>query len=211
MTSSNLKLCGAFAFDPRSRTWVWAEETYAVFGFQPGDVVPTTELILFHQHPEDRAAFERFVAEVLEQGRTGSLWHRVVDAAGVVRQLVTATSGERDERSRLRRVIGHVVDVTEVARRATSRDVHQALESLADSRPRIEQAKGALMWGYGLDEEQAFGVLRRYSQLCNVKVRDIARDLVVQLAKGGGLPADRREMLDRLVSDVRQAGLERGA
>jgi hypothetical protein len=213
VTSSNLEFCGAFGYDPGSGTWSWAEETFAVYGFTPGDVVPTTELILFHQHPEDRAGFETFIAEVISPGRTGSLWHRVVDAAGVVRQVVTSTSTsvERDERTGRRRVVGHVVDVTEPARRATSREVEQAMTSLADSRPRIEQAKGALMWAYALDDEQAFAVLRRYSQVCNVKVRDVARDLVLQLGAGAGVPGHHRQLLDRLVDTVRPDLMEPGA
>lgn len=52
------------------------------------------------------------------------------------------------------------------------------LNTALDSRKRIGQAQGILMERYGLDETKAFEVLRRYSQHLNVKLRQIADDLV---------------------------------
>ncbi len=56
-----------------------------------------------------------------------------------------------------------------------------------DGRKRIGQAQGILMERHGLDEEQAFAVLRRYSQDQNIKLRDLAEQLVRtgQLPVGG--------------------------
>ena len=47
-----------------------------------------------------------------------------------------------------------------------------------DSRKRIGQAQGILMERFGLDEAAAFEVLRRYSQDHNIKLRDVAENLV---------------------------------
>lgn len=47
-----------------------------------------------------------------------------------------------------------------------------------DSRKRIGQAQGILMERHGLDEATAFEVLRRYSQDHNIKLRQVAEDLV---------------------------------
>lgn len=47
-----------------------------------------------------------------------------------------------------------------------------------DTRKRIGQAQGILMAYYDLDEERAFEVLRRYSQDYNVKLREIADQIV---------------------------------
>ena len=52
---------------------------------------------------------------------------------------------------------------------------------MSQSRPAIEQAKGALMVSYGLDADDAFLLLRRYSQHVNVKLRDVARAVVEAL------------------------------
>jgi AmiR/NasT family two-component response regulator len=49
----------------------------------------------------------------------------------------------------------------------------------------IEQAKGVLMAQAGCRPDEAFDILRRASQRTNVKVRDLAAD-IVERASGGG-------------------------
>lgn len=64
----------------------------------------------------------------------------------------------------------------------------QDLWNAIDSRHEIGQAEGILMERYGLTSEQAFGVLRRYSQEQNRKVRMIAQEVIATRT----LPKDRR-------------------
>jgi hypothetical protein len=52
------------------------------------------------------------------------------------------------------------------------------LEARMETMPVIEQAKGILMAQTGCTAEQAFDMLRRASQRANVKVRDLAREIV---------------------------------
>ncbi|GAB46949.1 GAF and ANTAR domain-containing protein [Mobilicoccus pelagius] len=52
------------------------------------------------------------------------------------------------------------------------------LRSAIDSRHMIGMAQGMLMERFKLDREQAFSVLRRYSQDRNVKLREVAAQLV---------------------------------
>jgi GAF domain-containing protein len=47
-----------------------------------------------------------------------------------------------------------------------------------DARTLIGQAQGMLMERFGIDPDRAFGVLRRYSQARNVKLRAVAEELV---------------------------------
>ncbi len=206
MSTTNLEHSGAFRFAPSTGTWTWSETVFELYGFRPGEVVPTTELILFHQHPQDREDVEAFLAVALATGRPGSVWHRVVDAQGATRQVVTLLAGERDEHGALTGLSGSMVDVTEAVRQTTAREVDVAMELMAQSRPFIEQAKGVLMVTYAVDADAAFALLRSYSQLVNVKVRDVARDLLDSVTAGAGLPVDSRADLDRLASETRLAG-----
>lgn len=60
-------------------------------------------------------------------------------------------------------------------------DTKQDTENLwraIDARKVIGQAQGILMERYGLDADQAFAVLRRYSQDNNVKLHDVAIQLI---------------------------------
>jgi GAF domain-containing protein len=59
------------------------------------------------------------------------------------------------------------------------------MEAALKSRDLIGQAKGMLMARSSLDEDQAFDVLRRASQRMNLKVTDVARQLVQ-----GGIDTD---------------------
>jgi len=58
--------------------------------------------------------------------------------------------------------------------------MHQAMASRAV----IEQAKGILMHANGVDEEEAFALLRRTSSHSNRKLRDVARGIVESTGRG---------------------------
>ena len=201
MTTSYQGPSGSFHVHRDTGTWRWSEELYSIYGFAPGDVVPTLELMLSHQHPDDRPAFEQQLLETLEKGHALSLWHRIVDAHGATRQVVTAGSAELSGDGTVVAVHGYTTDVTEAVRRTTSEDVQHAMEVISQSRPTIEQAKGVLMMTYAIDAEAAFALLRRYSQRENVKVRDVARS-VVESMSGRELPAESRATWDRLAAEM---------
>ncbi|MFF0344712.1 GAF and ANTAR domain-containing protein [Kribbella sp. NPDC004875] len=54
----------------------------------------------------------------------------------------------------------------------------ESLRIAVDARDLIGQAKGILMERFGLDADQAFAVLRRYSQSTNTKLRAVAQQLI---------------------------------
>jgi GAF domain-containing protein len=54
----------------------------------------------------------------------------------------------------------------------------QTLWEAIDARHQIGMAQGILMERYGLSPDQAFGVLRRYSQEQNRKLRQLAQDVI---------------------------------
>jgi hypothetical protein len=192
---------GTFRFSRSTRAWTWSEQLYTTFGFVPGDVVPTQDLMLSHQHPEDRAAVQQVLEDTLASGRPHSVWHRLVDAQGSTRQVVTLCAGDFAEDGTLVGVSGFLIDLTEPVRRTTAREVGEAIELMSQSRPVIEQAKGALMVTYGLDADDAFLLLRRYSQQVNVKLRDVAR-AVVEALPGRGLPHASRAVWDALAAGL---------
>ena len=163
--------------------------------------MPTLELVLSHKHPDDREDATRLVTEVCTTGRPFSFWHRVLDAHGIQRQVLSVGAGVLDPRGHVVGVAGYLTDVTDAVRRSAAREVEEAIEGVAQSRPAIEQAKGALMLTYALDPDAAWVLLRRYSQRVNVKVRDVARDFVTALSLGR-FPLGTRETWDALVADA---------
>jgi hypothetical protein len=79
---------------------------------------------------------------------------------------------------------------------------NENLRVAIDSRAVIEQAKGALMLRYGLDQEAAFAVLKRWSQDSNIKLHTIAETLVDWAAGNDPLPADQPGLTERLETDL---------
>jgi hypothetical protein len=83
-------------------------------------------------------------------------------------------------------------------------DLAQENENLRvaiDSRAVIEQAKGALMLRYGLDQDAAFAVLKRWSQDSNIKLHTIAQTLV-DWATGNDPPGEPPDSAERLEKDL---------
>lgn len=189
------ELLGSFRFTPATGAWTWSRDLYLLHGFAPGDIVPSLELVLAHLHPDDRPEAEPVLRRGLATEVPFASWHRVVAADGAVRQVVMVGRGSLGE------VTGYVVDLGDPVREAVNREVREALRAMAGTRPLIEQAKGALMLAYGLAADEAFAVLRRYSQRTNVKVRELAQELTAALA-GGGIPADVAEALRRVAGEV---------
>jgi hypothetical protein len=67
------------------------------------------------------------------------------------------------------------------------------------NQPIIEEAKGMLMGAFGLTSDHAFELLKTASQANNVKLRDVARQLVERWTANGPRP-DYREAADFLVA-----------
>ena len=65
----------------------------------------------------------------------------------------------------------------------SSARTHAQLEQAVATRHAIGEAMGILMGSHRITEEQAFNVLRRYSQENNIKLREVAR----RVTERGGL------------------------
>lgn len=58
------------------------------------------------------------------------------------------------------------------------------MQARLDTMPVIEQAKGILMAQNGCDADAAFGMLRKASQRSNIRVSELAADIVRQTVTG---------------------------
>lgn len=188
MTTANIGPLARFVYTYDSDTWWWSDEAFRVFGFSPGEVVPTTDLVLRHQHPDDVDAAVELARSQVAQGEGFSVWHRIVDARGRTRQLVTLAQGSSDDAGACTELRGAFLDVTHALRSSYSRDIDEAVQASARTRAAIEQAKGALMLSHRIGAEQAFQLLRSCSQATNVKVRDLAGAVMRAIVETGQLP-----------------------
>jgi anti-anti-sigma factor len=151
-----------------------------------------------HQHSDDRAGTVADVLDSLRTGRPFASRHRIVDSRQTERVIVSVGQAECDGAGQVRRVRGFMIDITGSFQRDLAESTHAAVEAAGASRAAIDQAKGALMLVYGMDDAAAFDLLRWYSQRSNVKLRDLADALVAAAAQGMPVGGDSRRRLDEV-------------
>ncbi|HTY32490.1 MAG TPA: PAS and ANTAR domain-containing protein [Mycobacterium sp.] len=181
---------GRFRFFMDGQRWEWSDAVARMHGYEPGQVEPTTELLLQHKHPEDRERVAAVLDHVLK-GKPFSSRHRIIDTTGHTRCVVVAGDRMLDDSGALAGTSGFYVDVTD----SLHTDITNVLEAVADARARIEQAKGVLMAAYGITAQRAFEILVWRSQEMNLKVRDLAGRFLDAVA--GTASADTRTHVDR--------------
>ncbi len=171
---------GAWEYDVTSGEWSWSPEVFAAFGFTPGEVVPTSDLLLAHKEA-GTAASDPVDADVFGSGDTFSVHLRIRDAGNRARDVLVLGRAERDEGGAVRVVRGHLVDLTDWRRVGNAADVRDGIDAATEHRSEIEQAKGALMAARGISADEAFAALAKQSQDENVKLRELAARIVREL------------------------------
>jgi anti-anti-sigma regulatory factor len=200
---------------------VWSEPVYRLHGFEPGEVVPSTGLMLAHCHRDDRPALEAVLHAVPGDPADGagrSVRYRLLDAAGQERVVLAVLAPGPGPQATVQddgagvapdvvddlvpgRHHGLLVDLgAEISATAAQRADDMLAAAIA-SREVIDQAKGAAMLAYGLDGDAAFEFLRWHSEHLNVKVRTLAEHLLATLP---GRPADGdpRQILDAALAGL---------
>lgn len=186
---------GRFRFFLDGQRWEWSDAVARMHGYEPGAVTPTTELLLQHQHPDDRQEVESVLQRVL-QGEPFSTRQRIIDTAGHTRFVVVAGDSMLDESGTVIGTSGFYVDIT----RAVQDDVTTAITETAAARAQIEQAKGVLMVAYGISAQRAFDISVWRSQETNLKLRDLAARFLDAL--DGQAPPERLAHIDRALLSI---------
>ena len=169
---------GHFTYVVARDEWSWADALYEMHGYSPREVPATTEVLLAHKHPDDRARAFGVLEQTVEDGEAFSCYHRIIDRELRVRSVLSVGHGVKDAEGRVERVEGFFVDLTQVRHDETQAEVTTALERISTNRETIDLAKGMIMLALGCDAGTAFEVLRRCSQDANTKVHDVAGALV---------------------------------
>lgn len=190
---------GGFLYYREGDRWEWSDAVARMHGYEPGTALPTTELILSHKHPDDRAHVAQTLHAIRTSGGSFSSRHRIVDTKGVTRALVVVGDRLLDDAGEVIGSSGFYVDVTETLGSAVKESVDEVVDEINSSRGSIEQAKGMLMLVYGITADRAFDVLTWRSQETNVKVRDVAQQLLTRVASEFHVPSTLRTRFDHLI------------
>lgn len=170
--------------------WEWSPDVESIYGYEPGTVCLTTELVLRHQHPEDREMVAATLQELRGTRRAFSTRHRIITAQNDIREVLVIGRRLHDGEGEVQGAQGFYIDVTPDVE-ATDAAITEAVSAIADNRAVIEQVKGILRLVYRIDADAAFELLRWRSQDTNVKLRALAEQLMTdfeQLVHDGTLP-----------------------
>lgn len=193
---------GDYTYDVLADRWWWSDEIYLMHGFTPGQVVPTTALLLAHKHPDDRERAGAVLTAAIAASGQYCCRHRIIDARRRVHTVVSLGHAVVDEKTgEVVRIVGNLVDLTRSEHLNVAGAVQQALDGAAESRAIIEQAKGALMITHGFSAEEAFLLLRHTSQHRNIKIRELATLLVQSFGGRGASERTAAQMIAASLAD----------
>ena len=189
-----------YRYDPRSDTWWWSPEMFAVLGLAAGAAEPSSRLLLDALESGDRARTAQALARA-GSGTPFAVENRVVRGDGALRTVVVVGEPQRDAMGAVSAVDGMCVDFTD-GRRAAEADRVAALETevaqmrtAMASRAAIEQAKGILMLLTGCGDQVAFELLAHISSHTHRKVREVAVAITESASGHGNLPDDVRAII----------------
>ncbi|MEO5708783.1 MAG: ANTAR domain-containing protein [Nocardioidaceae bacterium] len=176
---------GRYTVDVATERWWWSDTFFGILGFRPGEVMPSLAGLAAHLRPDAMDRGVEAMEHVFATGAPFTLHSRMVDQRGRTRTVLLAGHGEGTDGAAVTAVGGYLIDLTDAQREAGRSDVREALAGALDHRAVIEQAKGVLMVAHGVHADEAFELLRAYSQDSNIKVRDLAERLVELVARDG--------------------------
>src|SRR5262249_43201099 len=107
-----LSLTGTFSWHSATGEFVWSEQLYRIYDFEPG-VRVTFELIGSRYHPEDKHVIEDVGAQVRRGVATFNYEHRLLMPDGSIKYLHVVAHGSRNPESNGLEYFGAVQDVTQ--------------------------------------------------------------------------------------------------
>ncbi len=168
--------------------------------------------MLSHKHPDDYPHIAATLDDIRRTHKPFSTRHRIITVQGEVRDIVVIGERFHDNRGEIVGTQGFYLDVTPSAKQRQE-SVTEALAEIADHRAAIEQAKGVLMFVYGVGPDAAFDILKWRSQDANIKLRALAEQLVADvltLKRDEGSPLS-RPTFDQLLLTAHERVKARGA
>ncbi|OBF04980.1 PAS and ANTAR domain-containing protein [Mycobacterium sp. 852002-10029_SCH5224772] len=198
LSGGDAQPAGWFRFYFTDQRWEWSEQVQRMHGYEPGGVVPTTDLVLSHKHPDDLRQVAATIDQIVNTRRPFSTRHRIIDTGGNVHHVVVVGDRLYDDAGDVIGTHGFYIDVSAPDGQEHEDAVSAKLAAISENRAGIEQAKGMLMLVYGLSDSAAFELLRWLSQEANIKLRPLAEQ-IAQDFRGAGLPLDTQTEFDHLL------------
>lgn len=106
---------GSWELDAKSREFIWSQEVYRIFGFEPYEINPSYEIFSQHIHPDDRERVKNaYLSSVNEKRGHYEIEHRIIrNDNGEERYVVEKGENTFDKHGNILKSVGMVHDITE--------------------------------------------------------------------------------------------------
>ena len=105
---------GTFEYVTETKTTIWSEEEYRIYGFDPTAPSPGYEVMLAESiHPDDAALVHKTFTAAMQSGSVFELEHRIVRPDGSVRWVYDRAHPYFDRNGTIVRYVGATLDITE--------------------------------------------------------------------------------------------------
>jgi PAS domain S-box-containing protein len=160
---------GSFSRNFETGEVMWSDEQYRLYGYEPGELNPSVELVLEHVHPGDRQHFLD-AYELLDSDNTDQSYeYRLVRKDGSEVRVRSTTRVEFDAKGKPIGIAGAVQDLTTQQQAQAERD---DLESQLRQAQKME-AVGQLAGGVAHDFNNILTVILGNVQLSFAEVEEI--------------------------------------
>jgi PAS domain S-box-containing protein len=127
---------GRFSYLTRDDRWEWSDEVARMHGYEPRTVMPTTELVLSHKHPDDKPTVTELIEEVRKHRVPFSSSHRIIDTRGNVHVMVVLGDLKYAPGGEVIGTSGFHVDVTDEFDADVQHSLDEIVAALTASGPR---------------------------------------------------------------------------
>ena len=166
---------------------VWSDETYRIFGYEPGAVAIHYALFLSAVHPDDRGLLlERRATSGADPTTVSRSEFRIVRPDGAVRTIQSWTTAERDGAGRATRLRGTCQDITARKRaEAEGRRAREHLQVVVDATPALIARYDATSVWSGPTRTTRPASRKRPEDLVGMHLRDIVGEQAFAPARTG--------------------------
>jgi PAS domain S-box-containing protein len=127
---------GNWSWDIKTNKQEWSDESFRIFGFEPGECQPDYDLYLGLLHPDDRGRLLACWRDVLERNTPFSIDYRIIRRDGSVRHIHSEGQVVRDDEGQPSRLFGINQDITEHKRAEEALRASQSmLQSVMENVP----------------------------------------------------------------------------